>query len=121
MTNAVATVEFDRRVYRLEAVKKAAYRLSAQCVSQIELGSGDEVYVTLTLKQPGSLDDLVVAFRTEVLDQELREVVAKETEAVRNLILAQAFSKTALLDPVGESGDFREDPLGIGKPDPRAR
>ncbi len=36
-------------------------------------------------------------FKKEVLDQDLREKIAKETEEVRNLILAHAFSKTSII------------------------
>jgi His-Xaa-Ser system protein HxsD len=39
---------------------------------------------------------LVGAFRNEVLDQDLRAVIAKETEATRNIVLAFALSKTGL-------------------------
>jgi len=35
-------------------------------------------------------------FCNEVLDQELRERVVREMTGIRNLLLAQAFSKTAL-------------------------
>lgn len=120
MTKESASLSFDARTYRLNAVKKAAYRLGDRCVSEIEVGPGDVIQVTLSMRHAGPLDVLVADFRSEVLDQELREVVAAETEAVRNLILAQAFSQTALLDPIGESADFREDPLGIGRSGPQA-
>ena len=37
-------------------------------------------------------------FRKEVLDQDLREKIKKESEPLRNLILAHAFSKTTLVE-----------------------
>ena len=37
-------------------------------------------------------------FRNELLDQDLRETIAEETERVRNLLLAQAFSGLSLTD-----------------------
>ena len=39
---------------------------------------------------------IVAAFRNEVLDQDLRAVIAKQTEATRNAVLAFALSKTGL-------------------------
>jgi His-Xaa-Ser system protein HxsD len=36
-------------------------------------------------------------FRKEVLDQHLRARIAKETESIRHLILAHAFSRTGLV------------------------
>lgn len=112
-------LEFSTLVYRMDAIKKAAYRMGARCSAVIEL-DGTNARVTLQ-PRPGISDheSLVADFQTEVLDQELREVVAKETEAIRNVILAQAFSKTALLEEMGESGDFKVDPLNIRMPDER--
>jgi hypothetical protein len=45
-------------------------------------------------------------FCNEVLDQELRETIAEETAGIRNLLLAQAFSKTSLIDPELETADY---------------
>ena len=39
---------------------------------------------------------IVAAFKNEVLDQDLRSIIAKETEATRNAVLAFALSKTGL-------------------------
>ena len=60
-----------------------------------------------------TIELLTGEFCNEVLDQELREAVAQETEAVRNLLLAQAFSATSLLDEMGDTGDYRADCLAI--------
>jgi hypothetical protein len=57
----------------------------------------------------------------EVLDQELREVVAEETAGIREVILAQAFLGLALTDEHGEHADFRDDSLQIETPSPRRR
>lgn len=35
-------------------------------------------------------------FKTEVLDQDLRETIKNKTEATRNLIIAHAFSNTEI-------------------------
>jgi His-Xaa-Ser system protein HxsD len=39
----------------------------------------------------------VESFKKEVLDQDLRLKLKAETEPIRNLILAHAFSKTGLI------------------------
>jgi His-Xaa-Ser system protein HxsD len=41
---------------------------------------------------------LLREFEKEVLDQDLREHIKKETADYRNLILAHAFSKTSLIE-----------------------
>src|SRR5689334_15002900 len=109
MTTSATSFEFDPSVCRLGAVKKAAYRFSAHFDVQIEAGEG-AVRVTLRPRPsaPSWPCDLG-SFPTEVLDQELRELVAEETKGVRDLLLAQAFSGLPLIDPTGEAADFHED------------
>jgi len=64
-----------------------------------------------------NFDFLAGEFQNEVLDQELREAVAEETKGIQNLLLAQAFSATSLLDPLGECADEGVDPLNIRSSD----
>src|SRR5262249_36898721 len=47
-------------------------------------------------KEEEQVERIVAAFRNEVLDQDLRAIIARETEATRNAILAFALSKTGL-------------------------
>lgn len=109
------TIQFDEKVCRLTAIKKAAYRFGGRCFVRIELRDGGRADVTLTPKRPEmELPVIAGEFRNEVLDQELRELVAEETLGVRNLLLAQAFSATSLVDADGETGDPSHDPLAIG-------
>src|SRR5437867_819609 len=94
------TITLDTSIYRLTAVKKAAYRFGDRC--HVTLQSGNDATVIVTLRPKRLLENaqhLAGEFTNEVLDQELRELVAAETQAVRNVILAQAFSATSLLDP----------------------
>jgi His-Xaa-Ser system protein HxsD len=109
-------VYVDASVYRLSAVKKAAYRLADRCFVQIEAIAGGCIQVTLTTKSGNTqLDMLEGDFRNELLDQDLREIIAEETKGIRNLILAQAFSGASLTDPVADTADHRDDPLGIAR------
>ena len=111
-------LEFDTGVYRLAAVKKAAYKFGGRCHVQIEMPTENRAKVTLRPKR--AEDDIRFIggeFQNEVLDQDLREVVAEETLGVRNLLLAQAFSATSLLDPHGETADDRDDPLNVRRAD----
>ena len=107
------TLTFDLSCYRLTAIQKACYRLSDQASFDIKI-IDRECYVALISASSEKCDQVAALLRREVLDQELREVVAAETDRVRDLLLAQAFSPLSLLDRVGETADFRDDPLGIG-------
>ncbi|HEV2292255.1 MAG TPA: His-Xaa-Ser system protein HxsD [Tepidisphaeraceae bacterium] len=106
-------VELELAVYSLAAIKKAAYRLGDRCHVRIATTREDTVVVHLTPKR--SIDNarfLAGEFQNELLDQDLREIVAQETEAIRNLLLAQAFSPLVdcdggsekVIQPVDERG-----------------
>ena len=111
-------LRFDASVYRLDAIKKAAYRFSDRCFAQIKSIDVNEVEVTLrSRKSDIDPDDLIGSFSNEVLDQELRATVAAETAGIRDLLIAQAFSATTLLDNAGERASYEADPLGIARPE----
>lgn len=108
--------EFDLRVVRMEAIKKAAYRWATHFIADIQ--QVDEHHVTVDFIAKTSLKGHALKleeFANDVLDQELREVVAEETQTIRNVLLAQAFSGIAVASPELESVDFRGDPLSISK------
>jgi His-Xaa-Ser system protein HxsD len=91
----------DSAVYSLDAVKKAAYRFLDRFATDIRLQTG-AIVCDLVFSRNASeaqKEAIVADFRTEVLDQDLRERIARETAAVRNAILAVAFSPTS---PQGE-------------------
>lgn len=90
----------DSNVFCLAAVKKAAYRYMHSLAADISV-RGNEVRCVLHFRptlSEAEREQLVHEFRKEVLDQDLRERLKAETEAVRNLILAHAFSKAGLSD-----------------------
>ena len=100
-------VNFDSHVFSLIAVKKAAYKYIDSFSADISL-TNNEVKCLLKFTSRGSDESssrLVDDFKREVLDQDLREQLKVETEAVRNLILAHAFSKTGMISHEPVSND----------------
>jgi His-Xaa-Ser system protein HxsD len=95
----VREVKFDSAVYTVDAVKAACYRFSDKFSSLIEYRDGLIVCsLQYDAKLCGPLIDLEIEnLKKEVLDQDLRQKLRTETEPVRNLILAHAFSKTGLI------------------------
>ncbi len=94
------SVVFDLQINSLTAVKKAVYKFAADCAAVLSTKEPNQLEVKLSFPDTTDLVDkraVVRAFCNEVIDQDLREQIACETEATRNLILAQAFSKTSLL------------------------
>ena len=93
------TIEFDEKVVSIESVKKAAYKYLNKFTVDFNLEEHKiKVEIVFDLKISAS-DHLSIIqdFKKEVLDQDLREVIKKETEGYRNLVLAHAFSKTSLI------------------------
>lgn len=97
--NSVCVV-FDLNAFSLNAVKSAAYRYLDLFTADITVA---DQHIQCALQFISKLSEdktqqIVNDFKKEVLDQDLRERLKAETETVRNLILAHAFSKTGLVD-----------------------
>jgi len=97
---------FDCRVYRVTAVKKAAYKYGGIFHILIEEADGSIVVSLRPTSSNADPEEAIGKFCNEVLDQELREQIATETNGVRDLLLAQAFSKTSLVDSELETSDY---------------
>jgi len=87
---------FDQATVDLDALQRSAYAVAADMTVDIRLGDMDYV-CTLFARHPGADDQLQHRFRAEVNDQILRARIAKETEPLRNLVFALAFSQTGLV------------------------
>lgn len=57
----------------------------------------------------------------EMVDQMLRQRLQEETEPIRRLLLAQAFSRTNIAHPELDEGEPDKDELGISQPEARFR
>ena len=89
-------LEFDQKAYCLEAVQKTAYRFIDKLTVQISTNI-DSIICNVEMNSGSEIDLKVInSFKRELLDQQLRVLIKKETEPQRNLILAYAFSKTGL-------------------------
>lgn len=91
-------IRFDDRIISLPAVKKAAYKYINSFAVDFSL-KNSEILCALTFTPPTTEEDslrLAEDFKKEALDQDLREQIKKQTEPIRNLIFALAFSKTGI-------------------------
>lgn len=92
-------IRFDDRIISLPAVKKAAYKYINSFAVDFSL-KDSEILCSLTFSAPTTEEDssrLAEDFKKEALDQDLRERLKNETEPIRNLIFALAFSKTGIV------------------------
>mgnify|MGYP001558473760 CR=1 FL=1 len=91
----------DTRVYRLVAMKKAAYRMASRCTAVFREVDANLVSASFSFP-PGtseaSATEAVRLFQQELLDEDLRETLREQTDPLRSLILAHAFSKTDLIE-----------------------
>jgi His-Xaa-Ser system protein HxsD len=93
------TLVFSSEVYSVETIKKAAYRFSDVLSIDIIPRSTEIECILHFLSDPKDKEHaqrVVDAFKNEMLDQDLRAIIARETEATRNAVLAFALSKTGL-------------------------
>jgi His-Xaa-Ser system protein HxsD len=110
-------LKLQKSLYSQDAVLKAIYRFTDRAF--VDIQQGDDIWeVGLRPKQASADPQVLLAeLRNEAVDQQLRETVAIETRAVRDLILTHALSQANLIDPELEGVDSRTDPLGIAQPD----
>jgi His-Xaa-Ser system protein HxsD len=95
--------EVDVDIYGLASLQKVAHKFTDRCFVHLKRRDNQTIEVRLKSKTPGEGLDLIAGeFCNEILDQRLREVVALESESVRNLILAHALSRVGLSDSTSE-------------------
>jgi His-Xaa-Ser system protein HxsD len=100
--DAEITLAFDRVTVDLDALQRSAYAVAAEMTVDIHAYGTEYVCTLFPRKSHSDGEELRHRFRAEVNDQVLRMRIAKETEPLRNLVFALAFSQTGLADPEAE-------------------
>ncbi len=96
----IEVIRFDKNVYGATSIKKASYKF----IEKIAVNIKEEVEfyeIEISFTKETSLETrlhYLSELKKEVLDQDLREKIKKETESYRNLILAHVFSRTVLIN-----------------------
>lgn len=92
-------VTFDASMHSADAIQRAVYSLSDRLSCDIRAdGANFRCVVHVDESDAGDVDVILAQLRNAVTDETLRERIRRETEEVRNLILALAFSNTGLVD-----------------------
>lgn len=118
--SGAAIIDFDLQVYAELAVLAAAHRLTGRAHVHFERMSENGLRCRVVPRSTLSgSSDLAGDLANAVLDEMLRTEIRRRTEPIRQVLIAQAFSKTDLLRPDLESADPQADPLGIAEPDAR--
>ena len=92
----MTTLEFDKGVYSVEAAQSAAYRFIDRLTIVISVDGNKIVCEIEAVNQGVDLLQVLGDFKRELLDQQLRVRIGRETESVRHLILSLAFSRSGL-------------------------
>lgn len=88
---------FDGACYSADAVQRALYRFSDRLSGQVSVEAETvRCLLSIDVSDPAEAEGVLNEFRSEALDQTLRERIRGETAEVRNLILALAFSNSGL-------------------------
>ncbi len=82
----------------LDALQRSAYAVAAEMTVDIRVSGADFACTLFPRGKDTTDDELTHRFRVEVNDQILRVRIAKETEPLRNLVFALAFSQTGLIE-----------------------
>ena len=99
---AGVTLTFDQATVDLDALQRSVYAVAAEMTADIRVCGADYVCTLFPRKQGAAGEELRHRFRAEVNDQILRARIAKETEPLRNLVFALAFSQTGLAETEAE-------------------
>lgn len=111
-------VRIQAGVYGETAILKAAHAFTDRCYLHLERdGVGDTVCRMRAKSRECDMQVLAGAFLNELLDQALRERLLAQTEAVRRVIIAQAFSGIGLSRPEFDTADHLVDPFDVAQPD----
>lgn len=112
-TNEQTTVIVQINLFPTEVILRAAHRFSGRFHVAVEAVGDGEMEVRLKAKDKTRCSGVEDSFRTELLDESLRAVIASESRLERNLILAHALSKHPVLHAEYESAEAFTDPQSV--------
>lgn len=118
VAGGAATIRFQPQHYSSEALSKAAHERTGTCF--VHMQTEDAGTVAITLKPRQSLVNIeteALQLANDALDHQLRAQISEQTEPIRRLIIAQAFSKANLFAPELDHATLEQDPLRLRKQD----
>lgn len=108
------TINVDLSIYPLDLVLRTCHAFTSRCYVLPHVEENGRVAVEfIARKETDSLRDLAGSFANELLDSYLRRLIADETRAIRELLIAQAFCEADLLDRSDAESSEYADPRGI--------
>lgn len=118
LENGQLILKVDSTVYSKPCLFRTCYKFTDRCYVFLSRDEDNQKTIITVLSPKAEsvdLNQLSGEFFNELLDQQVRDSLSKETGELRNLIVAQAFAEGNLLDESRDEGDYEADPLGISK------
>lgn len=108
------TIDVDLGAYPLDLVLRTCHAFTARCYIAPRMdGDGHVVVHFAPREEHDALRDLAVKFANALLDARVRAIVAEETHAIREMLVAQAVREADVLDRRDVQSDAHTDPQGI--------
>lgn len=99
---SAALLTIDRSLYSKRVVLAAAYKFSDRLAVLVDIDSENRWAIYFLGSNLLALNQVLEAFAKELTDQALREQLEQDFGAVRDLIVAQAFSEGNLLEDTAD-------------------
>jgi His-Xaa-Ser system protein HxsD len=96
----VLEVCVDTDLYTREALFRACYQFTERCFLYLRHGPGNSVVVEFRRRHPeADLADIAGSFANELINQRVRAGIARETQHLREMIVAHAFAPIDVPSP----------------------
>jgi His-Xaa-Ser system protein HxsD len=116
LTGGGASMRIEAAVYPLDVILRACHTFTARCYVLPRIADDGAIVVDFApIDAADSLRTLTGEFANALLDARLRALVSRETQTVRELLVAQAFCEADLLDRRDSEADESVDPRGIAR------
>ena len=103
--------EVDTSIYPAEAIARTAHAFTDRAFVMLREEGSNRTRVALRAKDlAADVTTLVGDFCNSLLDYKLRIEIGRDTKAIRELIVAQAFVEADLLDREDSRASFEDDP-----------
>ncbi len=101
-------------LYEISTVYKAVYLFLGRAFFHLQAVDG-ELVISIRPKTPSDkIYELIGELQNELIEQRVRDLVSSETEEIRKILYAQAFSRTNLVLQARDVKNALSDPEGIG-------
>jgi His-Xaa-Ser system protein HxsD len=115
ITDKSLTVSVETAIYSLDALFRVCYDFTDRCYLFLQpINKTSVVRVQFARKTSECNLSLIAGeFSNALIDQKVRQQIALETMSIRELIVAQAFAETDLIDRTLSESSYDDDSKGI--------